>query len=121
MPVDTYERGAIFVGSNGERYQLVRMFEYKGTNFFNLLNMSTGKMRRSDLTKSLRTPSNSVTIQELNEHFSPLSFTYEGRVEDYLSFPKIAPTPPTNEQPPSGETPRKSLWDEFMSLVDSIS
>ena len=52
MPVDTYERGAIFVGSNGERYQLVRMFEYKGTNFFNLLNMGTGKMRRSDLTKS---------------------------------------------------------------------
>lgn len=119
-----YERNALFKASNGETYQLFRGFTYMGKQFFNLINVKTGWTRVSDLSKYIVTTRNAVSIEELNKQFAPLTFTYVGKVDDYMLLPKSlaqeSTTPQWVEAPHSPTPPQRSLLDEIYTLLDAI-
>lgn len=114
-----YQRGSLFKASNGETYQLVRGFTYKDKFFFNLVNTMTGKTRVSDLSHYISSSRNEVSIEELNQQYSPLTFTYVGDIKDYVLLPKtITEAPSANPQTPS--PPKRSVLEDILALVDAL-
>lgn len=113
-----YERGSLFRANTGDIYQLIRGFKYKDKFFFNLENTSTGMMRTSELNRYISTHRNEVSIEELEQMYLPLKFTYVGHVRDYMLLPKTAanikPTQPTPEQQ------KRTVLDDIYALLDAI-
>lgn len=112
-----YERGSLFRASNGSVYQLVRGFKYRDKFFFNLVNTSDGKARVSDLSRYISTYRNEVSIEELEQQYPPLTFTYVGDIKDYVLLPKSASPPSAQATTPPQE---RTALDDIRDFLDSI-
>lgn len=112
-----YERGSLFRASNGAVYQLVRGFKYRDKFFFNLVNTSDGRARVSDLNRYISTHRNEVSIEELEQQYQPLTFTYVGDIKDYVLLPKSVAASSTQTTPPPQE---RTALDDIRDFLDTL-